>query len=71
MIPATATTATVLSVILLTLGLLGIVAVVSLVTLLAMAFIGAPDDLNDVEIDGTPKKDKDKNDKPKTRHNKR
>lgn len=34
---------------------IGIILVVAAVTLLALAFIGAPDDLNDVDIKGSPK----------------
>ena len=32
-----------------------IIVAVSMLVLSAMAFIGAPDDLNDIDIDGKPK----------------
>ena len=47
-----------LSIALLTLGVISLFALVALITLVAIAFIGTPDDLNDVDIDGKPKRDK-------------
>jgi hypothetical protein len=47
-----------LSIVLLVLGAISLLVLVTLLTLVAIAFLGTPDDLNDVDIDGKPKRDK-------------
>ena len=37
------------------LGAIFIIIAVFMIVLVALAFIGAPDDLNDIDIDGKPK----------------
>mgnify|MGYP003652282140 CR=1 FL=1 len=50
------TSAGVATFILLLLGSVVVFAMALLLTAIAIAFIGTPDDLNDVDIDGTPKR---------------